>query len=112
MSGGEEDTGASGRPATVRQVLGVRAGTGTWLLLLCPSGGPGPHDGALLDVLGPDPGTPVTHRQEVLTRGRITVWSGWNRRQPLENKGSSEGRKQGQSEPWKNIEIFFSAENL
>ena len=27
---------------------------------------PGPHDGALLDILGPDPGTPVTHRQEVL----------------------------------------------
>ena len=27
---------------------------------------PGPHDGALLDVLAPDPGAPVSHREEIL----------------------------------------------
>ena len=27
---------------------------------------PGPHDGALLDVLAPDPGAPVSHCEEIL----------------------------------------------
>ena len=31
-------------------------------------GEPCPHDRRLLDVLGPDPGTPISHGQEVLER--------------------------------------------
>ena len=27
---------------------------------------PGPHDRRLLDILRPDPGTPVSHSQEIL----------------------------------------------
>ena len=51
LSGREEDGGSGGTPAAVSEVLRV---------------GAGPHDGALLDVLGPDPGAPVAHRQEIL----------------------------------------------
>ena len=31
-------------------------------------GKPGPHDGWLLDVLWPDPGTPIPHSQKILKR--------------------------------------------
>ena len=48
---GEEDGGPRGAPAAVGEVLGV---------------GAGPHDGRLLDVLGPDARAPVAHGKKVL----------------------------------------------
>ena len=48
---GEEDGGPRGAPAAVGEVLGV---------------GAGPHDGRLLDVLGPDARAPVAHGEKVL----------------------------------------------
>ncbi len=56
--GGEEDGGPGGAPAPVRQVLRV---------------GAGPHDGGLLDVLGPDARAPIAHRQEVLWEARVSL---------------------------------------
>ena len=65
----EEDGGSGGAPAAVGKVLGVGAAAGGCSqlppLLPCPAS-PGPHDGALLDVLTPDPGAPVSHREEIL----------------------------------------------
>ena len=67
LLGDKEHRWAGGAPATIRQVLSVRAGWhGMSVQLMMAFASPGPHDGAFLDVLGPDPGTPVTNCQKVL----------------------------------------------
>ena len=63
----EEHGGPGGAPAAVSQVLRVRAedSEGQEMIIMSVPA-PGPHDGALLDVLAPDPRTPVSNSQEIL----------------------------------------------
>ena len=68
----EEHGGPGGAPAAVSQVLCVRAedSEGQQMIIMSVSA-PGPHDGALLDVLAPDPCTPVSNSKEILEQRNI-----------------------------------------
>jgi hypothetical protein len=56
--GGKKDRGSGGTPAPIRQVFCV---------------GTCPHDRRLFDVLGPDPGTPVSNGEKVLWEAGIPL---------------------------------------
>ena len=70
LSGEEQDGGSGGTPGGRRETLGVGTGSTLQLSLYSstdtPHSSPRPHDGAALDVLGPDLGGPVPHSQEML----------------------------------------------